>query len=54
MNGIRWVIICMGPFFIVWAFISTLAREISRAPRYAWLEARSEVETWKRIWREQG
>lgn len=54
MNAFRWVMLCMGPLFIVWAFVSTLAREIWRAPLYAWFNARHEFATWKRIWKEVG
>ena len=40
------------PVFVVWAFFSTLIREIGRGFRYAWLDVRSEVASFHRYMRD--
>lgn len=39
------------PFVLAYAFASTLAREIGRAFRYAWLDAKIEITSFHRYMR---
>lgn len=39
------------PFCVLFGFSSILVREIGNAFKYAWLEARSEIDAAKREWR---
>lgn len=48
---VRVLLLIAAPVVIVWAFVSTLTREIAMAFVYAWLEVRIEASALAHAWR---
>jgi len=44
------MILVATPICMIYGFVTVLVREIGRAFKYAWLEARRNLESAKRMW----
>lgn len=47
---VRGMLILAFPFVVPWVFFESLFKEICRAFKYAYLEVRINLESFKRIW----